>query len=54
MLEFRNHEAFIRDLVKKIPAEANKLGKEAKKRHPDSERNTLDESCKERCPRRGS
>ena len=28
VLEFRNHEAFIRDLVKKIPAEANKLGRE--------------------------
>src|SRR5882724_5455577 len=38
VLEFRNHEAFIRDLVKKIPAEANKLSREAKKRHPDSER----------------
>jgi len=38
VLEFRNHEAFIRDLVKKIPAEANNLGREAKKLRPDSER----------------
>jgi len=36
--EFRNHEAFVRNLVKKIPAEVNKLGREAKKLHPDSER----------------
>jgi len=33
-LEFGNHEAFIRRVIKKIPAEASKLGK----RHPDSER----------------
>jgi hypothetical protein len=38
VLEFRNHEAFVRDLVKKIPAEANRLGREAKKLRPDSER----------------
>ena len=38
VLEFRNHEAFVRGLVKKIPAEANKLGRKAKKRHLDSER----------------
>jgi hypothetical protein len=35
--EFRDHETFVRSLIKKIPAEANKLARQANK-YPDSER----------------
>jgi hypothetical protein len=38
VLEFRNHEDFVKGLMKKIPVEVNKLDRQARKRYPDSER----------------